>query len=201
MSQGNVTHRIVTTPNSNISGNGTVNITSAIDGSNIDPAALNQIITDTINADNAGTVAQITAAVQTQLNIAPQTTTIINNTTNNFIFGQPVYSLEGYSVDLAVATNIDKKDLIGIISSDSILSGGGLGNILFSGKLTGTTQQWDAVTSMIGGLVPNKKYFLDINTGLLTINVPTDIGQFICQVGRAISTTELIIKIEQPITI
>jgi hypothetical protein len=200
MSQGNVTHRIVTTPNSNISGNGTVNITSAIDGTNIDPAALNQIITDTINAVNTETVAEITAAVQTQLNTTPQAT-IINNTTNNFIFGQPVYSLAGASVDLAVATNIDKKDLIGIISSNSILSGGGLGNILFSGKLTGTTQQWDAVTSMVGGLVPNKKYFLDINTGLLTINVPTDIGQFICQVGRAISTTELIIKIEQPITI
>jgi aspartate ammonia-lyase len=53
MSQGNVTHRIVTTPNSNISGNGTVNITSTGDGSSIDPTALNQIITDTINAVNA----------------------------------------------------------------------------------------------------------------------------------------------------
>jgi len=128
-------------------------------------------------------------------------TTIINNTTNNFIFGQPIYNLSNGSFDLAVATNIDKKDVIGIISSDFILSGGGSGNAIFSGRLTGTIQQWEIVTSMVGGLVPNKKYFLDTNTGLLTINAPTDIGQFICQIGRAISTTELIIKIEQPITI
>jgi len=66
MSQGNITHRIVTTPSSNTRGNGTVNITSTGGGSTIDQSVLDQLIADTqetINTEIANSEATINAIV------------------------------------------------------------------------------------------------------------------------------------------
>jgi hypothetical protein len=66
--------------------------------------------------------------------------------------------------------------------------------------LTATTGQWDAVTGGSGGLVANTVYYLDAATaGKLTATAPTTAGQYVVEVGMALSTTELLIKTRTPI--
>ena len=69
--------------------------------------------------------------------------------------------------------------------------------------LIGTTAQWDAVvTGETGGLTFNSLYFLDsANVGKITTTVPTGAGTGVVNtlIGRAISTTELELNIQQPI--
>lgn len=128
---------------------------------------------------------------------------VVNNTTNNLLLGQPVYMVSdnGNSVIVvapANANNENHKDVIGFVT-DTILANGGSGKIILFGRITGTTAQWDFITNTIGGLIPNTNYFLDIISGQLSNTIPVDSGNFCCLVGRALSATDLVIKIERPI--
>jgi len=127
--------------------------------------------------------------------------TVKNITTNDMMFGQPVYSLNNLEAGFANANDINKKKVIGLVSDNIIESNGTSGCVLTSGLLTGTIAQWEYVTGMIGGLVPDTKYFLDTVSGKLTLYPPTDSGQFICLLGSALTTTIFLIRIERPITI
>ena len=125
-------------------------------------------------------------------------TAVVNNTTNNLLFGQPVYNVDGASVELAAANDISKKEVIGLVI-DTILANGGKGSIKLFGKITGSEAQWGMVVD--GGLIPNSKYFLDVITGKLRSTVPDGSGHYLCPIGRALNTTDFVIKIEQPIAL
>ena len=74
------------------------------------------------------------------------------------------------------------------------------GNIVIEGLVTLTTGEWDAVAGTSGGLTAGTTYYLDPSTaGLITSTAPTTVGQFVVEVGRALSTTELILDIQQTI--
>lgn len=154
------------------------------------------------------------STLQTEINIIeqaelaeladnPSHITVVNNTNNNILFGQPVYIVSDNGnlavVALADATDILKKDVIGVISDTVILANGGTGKVALYGKITGTAQQWAVVTNTVNGLVANTKYFLDIVTGILSPTIPVSDGQYCCLVGKSLSTTDFVIKIEQPI--
>lgn len=126
--------------------------------------------------------------------------TINNISTDDMKLGQPVYGASHLDTLLACA-NDEKKDVIGLVSDNLILSNNGSGKALTSGILTGTVSQWEFATGMVGGLVSNQKYFLDTVAGRLTLAPPSEPGQYICQLGMALSPTVFLIRIERPIAI
>jgi hypothetical protein len=68
------------------------------------------------------------------------------------------------------------------------------------GVLAATTAQWDAVAATTGGLARGTYYYLDPATaGKLTATAPSTAGQFVVEVGLALSTTELLIRPRPPI--
>jgi hypothetical protein len=123
---------------------------------------------------------------------------VVNNTTNNLLFGQPVCMVSGNTIDAGNASDINKKDIVGFVT-DTILGNGGVGTIYSFGNIIGTIAQWGMVVD--GGLIPNTKYFLDINSGKMTSVVPSGNNQYLCMLGTAISETIFSIKIEKTIAL
>ena len=124
-----------------------------------------------------------------------------NVTNEDMFFGQPIYSANNLEADFADASNTNKKKVIGLVSDNIVLSNRGSGHLLTAGLLTGTIEQWEFVTGMVGGLVPDTKYFLDITPGKMTMSPPTDDGQYICLLGTAVTQTIFMIRIERSIRI
>lgn len=66
----------------------------------------------------------------------------------------------------------------------------------FAGPLTLTTAQWDAVTGGSGGLTPGSTYYLSAATaGRITATAPSSGGQFVTQVGIAMSARTMLVQI------
>lgn len=60
--------------------------------------------------------------------------------------------------------------------------------------VTLTADAWDEVTGDSGGLTPGAAYYLDPTTlGFLTTTKPVGIGEFVAQIGVAVTATELAI--------
>ena len=152
-----------------------------------------QIITVAQNISSATEVA-ITAAIQ-----AVAQNTVINNTTNNLLFGTPIYFLTDGSIAPAIANNNLSCLVRGFVSSNVILANGGSGQITLVGNISGNASQWGMITNLLGGLIPGSNYFLDIYTGRITITPPTNSGQYLCMLGYASTPTDFVIKIERPI--
>lgn len=148
-----------------------------------------------------GDVAALIEAIELKDNSTDTYLTIINVGTDDMILGQPVYSTNNLEAKLANANDVIKKKVIGLVSDNLIESSGRSGKVLTSGLLTGTIEQWEHATGMIGGLVPDSNYFLDTISGKLTLYPPTENGQFICLLGTALTNTIFSIRIERPITI
>jgi hypothetical protein len=119
-----------------------------------------------------------------------------NNISNDdLVLGNVVYSFSDTEVDKANSKFETKKIAIGLVADNLVLSQGGVCKIQTTGILTGTLNQWEAVTGMVGGLVVNSRYFLDTISGKLTPYMPSD-AISLCPVGKAISQTEFSINIE-----
>lgn len=88
---------------------------------------------------------------------------------------------------------------IGLVR-DAAISPAANGVVQTDGALVATTAQWDAVTGDTGGLVAGATYFLSPTTaGNITRTAPTTAGQYVLQIGKAISPTALEITITVPI--
>ena len=74
------------------------------------------------------------------------------------------------------------------------------GAVQTNGVLTATAVQWNAITGGSGGLTTGSVYFLSPTmAGQITTTAPTTSGQYVVQVGIALSTTELDVQIGPPI--
>ncbi len=112
---------------------------------------------------------------------------------------QAVYIDGNDSVDLAKADAAGTMDMIGLVKDVTIVSSAD-GMVQTDGILAATTGQWDAVTGDTGGLTAGTVYYLDASTaGFITSTAPITVSQFVVQLGRAISTTEMEISICDPI--
>lgn len=116
--------------------------------------------------------------------------TVTNNNAGSITICQAVYLAAADAVDLAQANASGTSDVVGLVVPASIAASG-TGAIITNGQHTATTGQWDAVTGQTGGLTPGSKYFLDKATaGKLTPDISAyTTGDFVCEVGRAFSTT------------
>lgn len=134
------------------------------------------------------------------LDIQAEAYQLINGEAAPIVIGAPVYSDAAGSVKKAQANVTGTKDVIGLVGQTSIVNGVA-GAITLDGIQTATTTQWDAVvTGGAGGLTFKQRYYLDpANAGKLTATPPTTVGQFICEIGIGLSTTEMKINILPPI--
>ena len=167
-------------------------------------------VTGTVAIANGGTGATTAAAAATALGVgtsisdAISNTTqelVVNNTANTILIGQPVYYLEDNSVDLANSLDVNKKDVVGFVINNNILRNGGTGQIAVVGKITATIPQWSMITNGYTALVPNTNYFLDVTSGNITNIPPLSNANYCCLLGKALSNTELLIKLERPIAL
>ena len=134
---------------------------------------------------------------------APQTGGDVISQTNDeagaIVIGTPVYNDAADGVKKAKADAVGTKGVLGLVAVASVTNGTA-GNIQTNGILAATTGQWDAVAGTTGGLTFGTVYYLSAATsGLITSVAPSTVGQYVVEVGRAISTTEMKIDVKQPI--
>ena len=117
-----------------------------------------------------------------------------NDEAGAIVIGTPVYNDANDGVKKAKADASATKDVIGLVRDVSITNGVA-GSIQLSGILSATTGQWDIAFGTTGGLTKGTRYFLSPTTsGLGTATAPTTTGQYVVELGIAISTTELILS-------
>lgn len=148
---------------------------------------------------NNGQIAQLQPG--DSLDIQAEAVNLINGEATAIVIGAPVYSDAAGSVKKAQANAAGTKDVIGLVGQAPSIANGAPGAITLDGVLSATTAQWDAVVSgASGGLVFKQRYWLDPATaGKLVTAAPATVGQYVLEVGIALSTTEMKINILAPI--
>lgn len=118
----------------------------------------------------------------------------LNNASGSSVsMGRAVYP-GGSGFLLAQSNASATKNVVGLVR-DTAISSNASGNIQSDGVLTATAAQWDAVTGQTGGLTPGAIYYLSATTaGAITATAPTVAGQYVVQVGIALSTTAFDIR-------
>lgn len=125
--------------------------------------------------------------------------TLTNDNASPAVIGTPVYASAADHFNLGKGDASGTKDLIGIVKDTSI-SASSSGLVQLNGVLTATTGQWDTAFGTSGGLTFNTRYYLSAATaGKGTATAPSTVGQYVCQLGIALSTTELLISLGPPI--
>ena len=144
----------------------------------------------------SGQVQQLPAGDDISGAVATLTTTLTNSNAGAITIGQVVYVDGAGSCDLAQANASATAKGLGLVADASIASAAS-GAIQYGGILT--SADW---TNVIGStnLTAGAEYFVDpSNAGQLTATAPTTTGQFVTYVGRAISTTALLIEVSRPV--
>lgn len=122
-----------------------------------------------------------------------------NANAGSLVIGSPVYNSGNDAVDKARADASGTKDVMGLVRDTSIATSAA-GAIQTDGVLTATTGQWDTAFGTSGGLTARTRYYLSASTaGVGTATAPSVAGQYVVELGIAISTTELLLNIQQPI--
>jgi fibronectin-binding autotransporter adhesin len=129
----------------------------------------------------------------------PLSLTTTNGDTASLLPGAAAYLSGSLTVKRAIGNSAATALVIGL-STGTFGAGNTSVQLAISDVLTLTTTQWDAVAGTTGGLTPGTVYFLHQTTpGHLTATPPTTTGQFVVQVGIALSATQLLIKLNTPI--
>ena len=125
---------------------------------------------------------------------------LINDEATPVVIGSAVYPDVAGGFKKAQANAAGTKDVIGLVGQAPSITNAVAGAITLDGVLTATTTQWDAVTGDVGGLVFKARYYLDPTTpGKITKTAPTAVGQYVCEIGEAMSTLDLKINILAPV--
>jgi hypothetical protein len=145
-------------------------------------------------------LAKLTVEATTKLKLL-QAIPIVNTSNFDMTLGMAVYAPGVGEGGLAIASSDARKNVIGLVANDLILSQSGRGSVLSTGVLTGSVAQWEAATGLAGGLIPNANYYLDIVAGHITPYPSGDPGHFLCPIGQALTTTDFLIRIERQIAL
>lgn len=125
---------------------------------------------------------------------------LVNDEAGAVVCGSAVYSDAAGGFKKAQANAGTTSKVIGLVAQAPSISNGVAGAICLDDVLTLTTAQWDAVTGGSGGLVFNTIYYLDPATaGKITSTAPTTVGQYVVEIGRALSTVDMKVNIKASI--
>lgn len=116
--------------------------------------------------------------------------------TSTAVIGQVLYSDGNTSVGLAQANADATSKVVGLAVAG--VTAAASGSVQYAGVLTATTGEWDAVCGTTGGLTANTKYYLS-DTGAGNMLEAGNLGgitqgEYVVEIGRALSTTELLIE-------
>lgn len=113
--------------------------------------------------------------------------------------GSPVYISGDNAFQLARANAGATVNAIALVRDPNIPAAAN-GYAQTDGTLTATPAQWDAITGESGGLVAGSTYFLSAAAaGQLTRTAPVTQGEYVLQIGKAVSAETLEITITVPI--
>ena len=130
----------------------------------------------------------------------PAQVTLTNDEASPVVICAPVYMDAADGFKKAQANASGTRKVIGLVGTSPSITNATSGQVNVSGVMTATTTQWDAVTGGSGGLTFNTTYYLDPTTsGKLTSTAPSTVGQYVVEIGIAVSTTELEIRIQKDI--
>jgi hypothetical protein len=149
---------------------------------------------DSVTVDTYG---RVTAATTTAANI-PAVFTATNGEAGSIVIGAPVYVSASGTVKKAINTGSTTAFCMGLVNDVTVASSG-TANIACYGVVTATTGQWDAVAGTTGGLTAGTRYFVGGTAGTLTSSIPGT--GYLIEVGMALSSTVMILTIQQPIQI
>lgn len=150
-----------------------------------------------------GTVGQIPTSTGTTITMQdPAVTADLVLTNGNVAVmapGCPVYeTVTALTVDKARANAISTSQVVGLTIAS--ISASATGTVRSSGPVTLTTGEWDAITGGTGGLTIGSRYYLDPSTaGKLTLTPTDSTGNFLVEVGKALSTLKMLVAIRTPV--
>lgn len=122
-----------------------------------------------------------------------------NGNAGSVVIGSPVYCSANGTFDKARGNASGTKNVIGLVRTASVANGAA-GEVVVSGVLTATTGQWDTAFGTTGGLTKDVIYYLSAATaGLGTATAPSAVGEYVVELGVALSTTELLVRPKSPI--
>jgi len=121
---------------------------------------------------------------------SPNLIVATNDNASSITIGQAVYLKSNGAVDLAKANAAGTSRAIGIVF-DASISAAASGSIATDGVVVG-----------LSGLTAGSVYYLsEATAGLLTTTAPSTAGQFVQKIGTALSTTSILVDIEEPIVL
>lgn len=130
------------------------------------------------------------------IDVQPDQVTLTFTTTA--LFGEAVFVDGNDSVDLAQADAGGTSDVLGLAAAG--VTAASSGAVILDGVLVGTTGQWDAITGDAGGLTAGAKYYLDPSTpGFITTTPPVAQGEYVVELGQALSTTDFEVQVRRRI--
>lgn len=125
-----------------------------------------------------------------------------NNTGVTIIAGSPVYVTSAGEIAPAQANASATATVFGLALADIADSTSGLVQFNEGTIVTLTTGEWDTICGTTGGLDEGVDYFLSAATAArLTATAPSTATQEWVLVGRGISTTEMKLVLDDPITL
>lgn len=157
----------------------------------VTPGHVTQFVTTGVISDSGVPVSQLHTTTSN-----PNLITVTNVDSGTLIIGEPVYVFSANSVKAAQANGLTSGSVVGLANAAIAMNASG--QVVTAGNLSLTTAQWTALTG--GALSPGSLYFLDPATaGRLTTTPPSTPGQVIALIGRAVSTTLMVLAIEPPV--
>lgn len=139
----------------------------------------------------------------TETNILTLLTSLLTKTNENvgsLVKGNLVYSSSLDNVDKAKADSPSTSKVLGMVTN-AIVASGASASIQTSNIFTfDNTTQVDAIANTTGGFTFNEIYYLDTaNAGKITSTFPTDYPNSLVKIGQALSTTSILLDIQEPI--
>jgi hypothetical protein len=109
--------------------------------------------------------------------------------------GTPVYIKGNGHIDSAKADASGTSTVVGLLMSDVLATISG--DFQADGNIT--LADWTAVIGAATLTIGSIYYLSATSAGMLTTTAPTAVGEYVCRVGMAISTTTLAIEIDPKI--
>lgn len=122
-------------------------------------------------------------------------TRLTNANGSTLPIGTPVYASAAGSVNNAKADAAATALCIGLVADAGGIATTKSGLIRSFGSIIATTSQWDTITGGSGGLTYGAKYYLSSATAGKLTTAP---GTIPMAIGKAVSTTELLLNIHAP---